>query len=326
MSSSISIAAYVSNANPTDLEKQRAQTGYAYLREKLSRAFPEWRFRLSGSYGRDTSCAPLNDVDVFMIISPTANVPPDSVVAKYWEARDRVVSFLRRLDFSFKVREQDRSVGVTLFFKDNDNNSSEGRLDFDIVMAMSSTTLPSDLKDWDGLFVIIDRETSEPVTTNPLLIATASTKANERWNGHLKPFIRLIKQLNARAEKPLPGQSNDTQKPFKSIHLEVMCYSAPAPRNLRARDSDAALEDFVHVLWHILTTFKDGAEVKAPGSEAKLDSYFDEQKRTNGPYSREKALNWIQSVWYQSYQCLQGHGDLRDMFAPPRVARLKREL
>lgn len=78
--------------------------------------------------------------------------------------------------------------------------------------------------------MIPDRDRDSWIQTDPKKHAAACVKANERANGTLNPLIKMAKQCNVRAGKPL-----------RSFHLEVMSYEA-------FTSAPARLPDGLHAL------------------------------------------------------------------------------
>jgi hypothetical protein len=167
------------------------------LRAHMEARFAVSEFLISGSFGRRTAIAPLNDIDLFVVLDPVSEAglrasPPRAVL-------DRV---LQALDAAYPTKEkpkaQSRSVNVE--FKGTG-------LSFDVVPAFPLE---------DGAYQIPDRDAGAWIRTNPRVHKAHATAANERAGQAAKPIAKALKSWNRRQPEKL----------LRSFHLELMVYEA----------------------------------------------------------------------------------------------------
>jgi len=163
---------------------------------------------LTGSYARHTAIAPLNDIDIFVLIDQERR--PDLVEGEPWQCinavRAAAADALQRMHRS--PIAQRRSVGLKF-----------ERADLKIELVPAFQTRHAEV------FLIADRSSSRWIRTAPREHEFLSTIANKQSGDFLKPVIKMIK-----------AWKNQNRLPIKSFHLEVMCYGAlpAAPRSLSA--------------------------------------------------------------------------------------------
>jgi predicted nucleotidyltransferase len=197
---------------------------------------------LTGSYKRSTAVNPLHDVDIFAVFS-YASAKLDAKVLL-----DRVASALTRTFPHAKVRRQSRSVGMEI---------PGTHITFDIVPAV---------RGGNDSFRIPDRKSGTWVATFPKHAMDAVVAANEKVHGRLHPLIKLAKRWNDVTAKELGiHEDGGLVKPFKSYHLEVLCYGfrPSEPYNPRA--------GFAELLAHLANHHAD--KVRPPGGGEPLGVY-----------------------------------------------------
>ena len=166
-------------------------------------------------------------------------VPDDDRTANAIPVLDRVFGILEKvlapLEFlkSVNVRAQRRSVGVS--FSNTD-------ITFDIVPAIEKE---------NGGYSIADRKLDGWIYTNPGVALKNVKDANEASDKHLVRLIKVAKAWNlkvAEAEDK-KDKRGDPIKPFKSFHLEVLCYGFKVAKPFNLRDSVKGLFCYLRENW-----------------------------------------------------------------------------
>src|SRR5258706_329940 len=175
----------VKAVEPTPTQKAGAERSHNYLREILATGQFAGRIRnsfLSGSYGRDTSIYPLDDVDIIFLIDPTKwgspyfifSDPPLETVVESFAGAIRY-----RYDQS-PVRTQRRSVCLQL-----------NHLDIDVVPAIIE-------KESTDFIRIPDRSEREWIRSAPQFHTKYATWLNQKLHGNFKPLVKLLKYWNSK--------------------------------------------------------------------------------------------------------------------------------
>lgn len=176
----------------TDSEQRDASAQHIYLREQLQQRMSVQDNFLTGSYARNTAVRPLNDIDVFLVLTPTSTLntrsSPDRVLTE-------VKHVLETIYDGKTARKQARSVNIEF--------AGTG-IAYDVVPAFSTD---------NDVYTIPDAEASTWIRTNPRIHAQMSTDANERAAKKLKPLLKAVKHAN-----------NRSGNPARSFHLEVLTW------------------------------------------------------------------------------------------------------
>ena len=197
-------------------EQQDASSRQQHIRKIVDGAFTVNHDFLTGSYSRHTKTKPLKDVDIFIVLSSDEDhylqEQPDVVLEDF---RDSLVDEFA----NHRVEIQRRSVRVDFGVKLVDDLSDKV-MSFDVTPAFKS----------NGHYTICDRVEGNWMQTNPTVHATLATEANEDFEGHWKPLVKMLKKWNEHHDKPI--------KP--SFLIEVMSldflanWGGSYPRELKA--------------------------------------------------------------------------------------------
>lgn len=173
-------------------ERAEASAQHIYMREQLQQRMDVEGNFLSGSYGRSTAVRPLNDIDIFLVLRPTAVLslrsPPSAVLGAVKETLEAIYPGKR-------AKLQARSVNIEF--------SGTG-IAYDVVPAFSRRA---------DVYAIPDRDAPTWIETNPKIHAEMSTQANAQTGTKLKPLIKAVKHANHRHGKTA-----------RSFHLEVLSW------------------------------------------------------------------------------------------------------
>lgn len=211
---------------------------------------------LTGSYARRTAIRPLDDIDLFVVLDPTAHravypsdtVKPSAVLTKVRTA------ILTAWPTSGAPILQNRSVRLHW------NTATGGRIGFDIVPAFANKA---------GVYIIPDRERDAWIQTNPAAHRAALGAADGKAGSMLNPLIKMAKLAR-----------NVREVELRSFHLEVMAYGAFATAPARYPEGIHAL--FGYLASAILSTCADPA-----GVGPNIDAGMTQEKRTK---AREALL------------------------------------
>lgn len=176
----------------TEAERNNASTQHTYLREQLQQHMSVQDNFLSGSYARKTAVRPLNDIDVFLVLTPTATLSTRTAPAQVLAEVKRV---LETIYPGKTASKQARSVNIEF--------SGTG-IAYDVVPAFSTD---------NNIYTIPDAAASSWIQTNPRIHAQMSTEANDQAGKKLKPLLKAVKQANNRRDNPA-----------RSFHLEVLAW------------------------------------------------------------------------------------------------------
>jgi hypothetical protein len=196
---------------PTDAQKAGAARSQNYLRDRLDTGALGRRIvdsYLSGSYARQTAIAPLDDVDVIVVIEPQAWSTP---WLSTWPTPATVIdSFSRSIRYRYgesTIVRQRRSVCLRL-----------SHIDIDVV--------PAIVGDSAGTIWVPDTSESRWIRSAPKLHGEAATTANQLTHGLAKPLVKLLKHWNSN----LP--ENTRMKSFVVETIAVRLFSTFVPSNL----------------------------------------------------------------------------------------------
>ncbi len=185
-------ATFLPTLELTDAERQAASDQHIYLREQLQQRMSVQDNFLSGSYARKTAVRPLNDIDVFLVLTPTptlnANTAPRLVLAE-------VKRVLEGIYHEKVATTQARSINIEF--------AGTG-IAYDVVPAFYKRA---------DVYTIPDAEASRWIETNPRVHAEMSTAANEQAAKKLKPLLKAVKHAN-----------NRNGNAARSFHLEVLSW------------------------------------------------------------------------------------------------------
>lgn len=189
---------FISGLELTAAQQDGVSRQHVYLREKLTQLLtvePQHGAKLSGSYARSTAVRPLDDVDIFLVLRPTASCDPDRHSPA--QALAVVKGALERIYDGKVARRQNRSVNIEF--------SGTG-VAYDVVPAFVSAP---------GVFRIPDFRAGAWIRTNPERHKELSVHHNAATSGELKPLTKALKHWNRR----LPESAQ-----LRSFLLEVMAW------------------------------------------------------------------------------------------------------
>jgi hypothetical protein len=171
-----------SDIEPTPKQKEAASRSQINLRSLLEEGEFGRRILdayLSGSYARDTALAPIDDVDIVIIVDPAGWERP--LFSSLPEPKQILESFARAIRYRYpdsSVRLQRRSVCLTL-----------SHLHIDVVPAV---TVPGQ----GHRIRIPDTAAGEWITSAPRRHTEIATEINQRHSGRFKPLVKLLKYWN----------------------------------------------------------------------------------------------------------------------------------
>jgi len=202
----------------TERERSNASEQQARVREALRSALTLQQDFLTGSYQRRTAIRPLHDIDLFVVLEPTAHGP-----LRHAAPTDALRLVQAALDRAWPNKEhpliQTRSVNIEF--------AGTG-IGYDVVPAFAQ----------GEHYMIPDRATNRWITSNPRIHANLSTEANQRANQLLKPAFKALKHWRE-------GHG----RLGRSFHLEVLSWRAfdtpPTTRLDALVDLFASLEESV---------------------------------------------------------------------------------
>jgi predicted nucleotidyltransferase len=175
----------------TDSEQSEASRQHTNMRTELQKRLEVEDNFLSGSYKRKTAVRPLNDIDIFVVLSETDEVNrvlgPDALL-------DTLQTTLEAIYPQKTTTRQARSINIEF--------TGTG-IAYDVVPAFS---------DGDDAYVIPGGASSW-MPTNPKTHKTLSTEANEKAGKMLKPLLKAVKHAK-----------NVHEAQARSFHLEVLSW------------------------------------------------------------------------------------------------------
>ncbi|MFT3765476.1 MAG: CBASS oligonucleotide cyclase [Minicystis sp.] len=184
----------------TDAQRKTASDQQNVVRDNLKKHLGGIsRDFLSGSYARATAIKPLHDIDLFVVLDPTAHrdvypsntVPPSACLKKVHRALAAAYPTANTPTL------QQRSVNIVF--------TGTG-IGYDVVPAFENRA---------GMFVIPDRGRDAWIETQPEAHRAALVAANEKAGGKLNALIKMAKHWK-----------KEHRVPLRSFHLEVMAYGA----------------------------------------------------------------------------------------------------
>lgn len=237
--------AFVSSLELSESKREEAQRQWKVLDDNLKAELCIQKSFLSGSYGRNTAIAPLNDIDLFVVFEPKeypdmADGKPEKALQLIQDAMDQCYPTAK------PAIVQNRSVHIEF---------STSGIAYDVVPAFPDA-------DNADVYWIPDRETHQWVRTNPKKHMELSTKANKLAGTMAKPLVKAVKHW-----KNLPDSPD-----LRSFHLEWMVYDAlgSKPDNYL----DGLVTIFGSMADRVLTPFSDPAGLGSP-----IDNNLDSNRR-----------------------------------------------
>lgn len=172
-----------SSIEPTPAQKAGAVRSHNFLRELLltgqfgNRILDTY---LTGSYARDTAIAPLDDVDMVVVVDP-AEWQSGFLFGK--PAPERILqSFAAAIRYRYpqsSLRTQRRSICLSL-----------NHLDIDVVPAINVAEQAHRIEIPDG-------DSDEWIISAPKVHSAIATEINQRQRGLFKPLVKLLKAWNS---------------------------------------------------------------------------------------------------------------------------------
>jgi hypothetical protein len=173
----------LSSIEPTPTQKAGAVRSQNYLRELLQTGQFGNRILdtyLTGSYARDTAIAPLDDVDMVVVVDPAGwqsgfpfgKPAPEKILHSF-------ASAIRYRYPQSSLRIQRRSICLSL-----------NHLDIDVVPAIGVAGQADRI-------VIPDGDSGEWIISAPKVHASLATEINQRQMGLFKPLVKLLKSWNS---------------------------------------------------------------------------------------------------------------------------------
>lgn len=190
---------FVKAVEPTPAQKEDAQRSHNYLRDVLRTGNMDERILgcyLSGSYSRHTAIAPLDDVDIIVLIDPAKW--PSRFFYRFPSPLAVLETFERAIRYRYPtsaIRGQRRSIGLLL-----------QKMDLDVVPAIPES--PESDTIW-----IPDAEQGEWLVSSPKVHKDAATQVNKARGELFIPLVKLLKHWNSR----LPDSTR-----LKSFAIETL--------------------------------------------------------------------------------------------------------
>lgn len=189
----------VQRIEPTYAQKQGASKSHSHLRAVLDNG----RFGnriidsyLSGSYARDTAIAPIDDVDIIIIVEPEGWIN-NSLLSFTKPSPDTVLS-------SFAAAIRYRYPASSVFGQRRSVRLELNHLDIDVVPAIEES---------GDIIWIPDRERGDWIKSAPRAHANNASKVNKQQGARFKPIVKLLKYWNSN----IPSTAS-----FKSFAVETM--------------------------------------------------------------------------------------------------------
>lgn len=190
------LRALLRTIEPSGAQKSAAAGSHRYVRQTLANSAIGPRIvrtEVIGSYARKTAIAPIDDIDVLLVLD--RNSWPRPIFMPYPDPAKVLGDLQRSAKTGYprsRVQRQRRSVGIVM-----------ARQSIDLVPA-----LPIDEK---GTFVIPDREDDDWIVTAPSTHTQVVRALNADTNKLFVPTVKLLKHWNS----TLPGTAY-----LKSIGIE----------------------------------------------------------------------------------------------------------
>lgn len=192
------LSAFLSDLELTPKQDEIARAQRSRVHDALKDGLSVAETIFSGSFARYTAIRPLNDIDIFIVLSTKAHgAMLEGAPTACLKALQKV------LDEAWPNKEhpilQNRSVRVDFSGTD---------ISYDVVPAFCH---PEN----EDVYTIPDRDTSSWIYSNPRVHKEYSVEANARAGDRAKPLVKALKHWNQRFNDP----------PLRSFHLELMVYA-----------------------------------------------------------------------------------------------------
>lgn len=205
------LRALLREIEPSKAQKSAAAGSHRYVRKTLANSAIGSRIlrtEVIGSYARKTAIAPIDDIDVLLVLDGDAWLTP--LFATYPDPAKVLADLQRSAKRGYprsRVQRQRRSVGIKM-----------ARQSIDLVPALAI--------DEAGTFVIPDRDEDDWIVTAPSAHTAVVRELNAHCNKLFVPTIKLLKHWNSN----LPNTAF-----FKSIAIESIAgqlFQHHVPRSL----------------------------------------------------------------------------------------------
>lgn len=175
------LRALLREIEPSRAQKIAASSSHRYVRKTLANSAIGSRIlrtEVIGSYARKTAIAPIDDIDVLLVLEADAWSTP--IFAMYPDPAKVLADLQRSVKTGYprsRVQRQRRSVGIKM-----------ARQSIDLVPALAI--------DDEGTFVIPDREEDDWIVTAPSAHTAVVRELNAHCNKIFVPTIKLLKHWN----------------------------------------------------------------------------------------------------------------------------------
>ncbi|MEO1326518.1 MAG: hypothetical protein AAFV47_07625 [Pseudomonadota bacterium] len=223
---------------PSAAQKSAAAGSHRYVRRTLANSAigsRVLRTEVIGSYARKTAIAPIDDIDVLLVLDRDAW--PTALFMSYPDPAKVLADLQRSAKTGYpksRVQRQRRSVGIVM-----------ARQCIDLVPALAI--------DDKGTYVIPDRKEDEWIVTAPSTHTQVVRTLNARTNGLFVPTIKLLKHWNSTLA------STTT---FKSIAIESI--AGRVFQHHRPQTLEQALHWFFDFVTHTSGWLGPDAELRWP--------------------------------------------------------------
>ena len=174
---------FVKSVEPTPVQKEDARRSHNRLRDLLRTGNMEERILgcyLSGSYSRHTAIAPLDDVDIIILIDHTKW--PIGLFSTFPSPRAVLQTFEGAIRYRYPdsgVRAQRRSIGLKLW-----------RMDLDVVPAIPESPESDRIR-------IPDADRDEWIVSAPKVHKEVASEVNSKQGNLFIPLVKLLKHWNS---------------------------------------------------------------------------------------------------------------------------------
>lgn len=253
--------------NPQQADLEYATGREHNIKERLDQAtIPEsskmfQTLRVMGSFKRGTAVHPLKDIDMLAGLGPHIGTLDGNAVL------EAVLKQLMTLFPDATVRRQTHSIGL--------HWPERPTISFDVVPVRTSQV--------GNTYLIATSGVQSWTQTNPHAAEDRLKQANAIFP-QLIPLIRVLKHWNMQ-QQLRRAPDGDLKKPFKSFHLEVMCYQAFKAKPVG--NDRQTFRDLLHYL-----RFAVLKPVETPGVSGQfIDAYLD---GGGHPFSRQELSSLLQ--------------------------------
>lgn len=191
----------------TEGEKKDASRRQQEIRGVIGEAFTVDRDFLTGSYARWTKTKPLKDVDIFCVLGEKERHYLKEAPSVLLNDIEKVLSDKYG---KTNIERQRRSVCVSFGVKENNGETNDQVMSFDVVPAFSKGDhyeIPDTARDTGW------------TETNPEIHAQKAKEAQDLYSGEWKGLVRMMKSWNRHNGKPV----------LPSFLIEVMALEALHP-------------------------------------------------------------------------------------------------